>query len=328
MHLRRALLRKGHKLGEYRATAICGNDALSSILYMAGESSASAGVFAPVAVCVVIFVLYIFRAVYAEAVTSLPLNGGAYNVLLNTTRKSTAAIAAVLTLLSYIATAVVSSTEAIHYLKHVFDFSADYIIYGVIALLFFFAVLNFIGIGESANVALVIFVMHITTLAALLGFSLVHLARHGAGQLADNWDNQSLIQPSYVKAIAFGFSSAMLGVTGTTTHGAALPVPAALTHSPLPPQASSRRPTTSRNRSPASSSRPSATCGGSVPSSTRSLSRPWCPSWTSRPPSPRASRPPSWPRSPTRWAATSSSTGSAWTPSSSSRARCSPRTWA
>ncbi len=53
--------------------------------------------------------------------TALPLNGGAYNALLNTTSKQTASIAACLTILSYVATGVVSGTEACHYLANVWE---------------------------------------------------------------------------------------------------------------------------------------------------------------------------------------------------------------
>jgi amino acid transporter len=60
-------------------------------------------------------VLYLFRNIYAEVGTALPLNGGAYNALLNTTTKAKASVAACLTLLSYIATAVISANEAMHY---------------------------------------------------------------------------------------------------------------------------------------------------------------------------------------------------------------------
>lgn len=55
--------------------------------------------------------------IYGEVVTALPLNGGAYNALLNTTSKSVASVAACLAILSYIATGVVSATEACEYLN-------------------------------------------------------------------------------------------------------------------------------------------------------------------------------------------------------------------
>jgi len=100
-----------HKLGQWQSTAICGNDITSSCLYVTGLCVADAGVWAPVCLLMVGITLYFFRAVYGEAVTALPLNGGAYNVLLNTTSKSTAAVAACLTILSYVATAVCLETK-------------------------------------------------------------------------------------------------------------------------------------------------------------------------------------------------------------------------
>ena len=50
--------------------------------------------------------LFLFRSIYAEVGSALPLNGGTYTLLLNTTGKKIAAGAAVLTILSYVATAV------------------------------------------------------------------------------------------------------------------------------------------------------------------------------------------------------------------------------
>jgi amino acid transporter len=64
------------------------------------------GQLAPLCLLLVGFVLYLFKSVYGEAGTAIPLNGGAYNLLLNTTSKSVASLAACLTILSYVATAV------------------------------------------------------------------------------------------------------------------------------------------------------------------------------------------------------------------------------
>jgi hypothetical protein len=108
-----------HKLGEWTATAICGNDILSSCLYTSGLCAAYAGAWAPVALLAIVAMLHFFRSVYGEVGTALPLNGGAYNALLNTTSKQTASVAACLTILSYVATGVVSGTEACFYLRNV-----------------------------------------------------------------------------------------------------------------------------------------------------------------------------------------------------------------
>ena len=74
-----------------------------------------AGKWAPLVLLFVAGVLYLFRKIYSEVVGALPLNGGAYNALLNTTSKLLASLAACLTLLSYMATAVISANEAVHY---------------------------------------------------------------------------------------------------------------------------------------------------------------------------------------------------------------------
>ena len=61
--------------------------------------------------------LYLYRKIYTEVVEALPLDGGAYNCLLNCTRKFDASFAACLTLLSYLATAVISAKTGVEYLK-------------------------------------------------------------------------------------------------------------------------------------------------------------------------------------------------------------------
>jgi len=82
------------KLSELPATAICGNDITSSCLYVSALSIIYAGQYAWVALLMVAFVLFLFRKIYGEVVGALPLNGGAYNALLNTTSKSMASLAA------------------------------------------------------------------------------------------------------------------------------------------------------------------------------------------------------------------------------------------
>ena len=106
------------RLGQWLATAICGNDITSSCLYVAAIASVYAGVLAPIVLLLVGGVLYLYKKVYTEVVEALPLNGGAYNCLLNATSRFTASLAACMTILSYIATAVISAKTAVEYLHH------------------------------------------------------------------------------------------------------------------------------------------------------------------------------------------------------------------
>jgi amino acid transporter len=198
-----------HSLGAWRATAVCGNDITSSVLYVSALCAAQAGVLAPIVLVIVASVLYLYRKVYAEVGSALPLNGGTYTVLLNTTNKKLAAGAAGLTLLSYIATAVISANEAVHYAGNLLD--NINVIWATVLLLGVFAVLNILGITESATVALGIFVVHIATLTvltAVAGFAVIR----DPSLLVHNWE---LPDPHGVlHALFFGFAAAMLGISG------------------------------------------------------------------------------------------------------------------
>ena len=197
------------KLGEWKSTAICGNDITSSCLYVSALCAIYAGPYAPIALAAVALVLYLFRNIYTEVVTALPLNGGAYNVLLNTTTKGKASIAACLTLLSYLATAVISAYEAMHYAHNLW--LGMNVILATVVLLGFFAFLNLIGISESAMVALLLFTFHLVTLTILVG-SAGLLVSQDFSTLIANW--QSPLPGGMLKAVFFGFSAALLGISG------------------------------------------------------------------------------------------------------------------
>ncbi len=198
------------KLNELEATAISGNDISSSVLYVSALAIAFAGQYAWITLLIVAFVLFLFRRIYGEVVGALPLNGGAYNALLNTTSKSMASVAATLTLLSYMATAVISANEAIHYLHHLIPVP---IILATIFLLLIFAGLTIMGITESAKVAIFIFIFHLSSLVILAVFILFYLFSNGFDIFIENW-NRPLEQDSVLMAIFFGFAASMLGISG------------------------------------------------------------------------------------------------------------------
>ena len=125
-----------------------------------------AGQLAPVCLLLVGALLYLFTAIYAEACTAFPLNGGTYNLLLNTTTKTIAALAACLTLLSYTATAVVSAAESVTYAYNLYPSISVY--WFTILLMASVCALAILGIVESAVVALAIFILHMGSMVALV----------------------------------------------------------------------------------------------------------------------------------------------------------------
>ena len=198
------------KLGELASTAICGNDISSSVLYVSALSIFYAGQYAWITLLIVAFVLFLFRRIYGEVVGALPLNGGAYNALLNTTSKLMASVAATLTILSYMATAVISGNEAMHYLHHLVPGLP--VVVATIVLLGIFATLVIGGISESAKVAIGIFIFHLSSLVILTGFIAYYFLTHGFGQFLENWHLP--MKGSIGMAIFFGFAASMLGVSG------------------------------------------------------------------------------------------------------------------
>ncbi|MFV8364662.1 APC family permease [Flavobacterium sp. ZT3P35] len=199
------------KLNELQATAICGNDISSSCLYVSALTIMYAGQYAWISLLVVAFVLLLFRKIYAEVVGAIPLNGGAYNVLLNASTKRLASFAATLTVLSYMATAVISSIEGMHYLHGIFPIIN--VTLATIIVLLAFTGLAILGIGESAFVAVIIFIFHLFSLSLLVIICIWFLATNGLDTFHINW-KLPIGSGSILTALFLGFSAAMLGISG------------------------------------------------------------------------------------------------------------------
>ena len=154
-----------------------------------------------------------------------PCNGGTYNILLNCTSKQTASIAAVFAIIAYITTGVVSALEAIAYLQTILpeNYQIDQQT-ATICLLFFFCCLTNLGMQESAFVAKSVFVIHVTVLSVLSIFGVIYMM-FNSELLVENWQTPfpsvdaagDILTGSVFTAIFYGFSSAMLGVSGFET---------------------------------------------------------------------------------------------------------------
>ena len=209
-----APIKRHIKLNQWFATAICGNDILSSTFYVSGIAIAFAGIFAPLILLFIGVVLFFYKSVYTEVVEALPTNGGAYNCLLNASSKTFASVAGTMTLLSYMATAVISGMTAIAYLHSIV---AVPIIPVTIALLLFFALLVISGIKDSAKVAFVIFAFHVLVLIVFVLFGGWYYLMHGSHNFLANITSTQAIVASIgglVPALFFGFSTSLLGVSG------------------------------------------------------------------------------------------------------------------
>ena len=144
---------------------------------------------------------------------------------MNCTSKQTASIAAVFAIIAYITTGVVSAIEAIAYLQTILpeDCQIDQQI-ATIALLFFFCLLTNLGMSESAFVAKSIFVIHVAVLSLLTILGVIYTI-FNSELLFENWETPypsvdaagEVLTGTFFTAIFYGFSSAMLGVSGFET---------------------------------------------------------------------------------------------------------------
>ncbi|MBP9700664.1 APC family permease [Candidatus Woesebacteria bacterium] len=201
-------------LDAFSSTAIAGNDILSSCLYVCGIAIIFAGVWAPLVFVVIGLVLYLYKHVYTEVVEALPLNGGAYNCLLNASTKSLAAVAGVMTTLSYVATSVISAKTASEYVHTVWHGLP--VLPMTAGIIVFFAILVILGVKDSAKVAKGIFTLHIFTLTLFVTIGVLGIVNNGVGFLAEGFfKTQALFaQEGAAKMLFFAFSASLLGVSG------------------------------------------------------------------------------------------------------------------
>lgn len=223
------------KLNEFQATSICANDILSSVLYVSGLVIPIAGIYAPLVLLFIGLVLLIYKGVYREVVESMPVNGGSYNALLNGTTKNVAATAGVLTILSYIATAVISAKSGVDYLFTIiypiihpfanFTSEKNLILLVTALVLGFFALLTINGVKDSAKIAVAIFSFHLVTLSLFVILGGIYLLNNpGANQWAFNvvqtqnlLDNLKNVTGGFNPLIALlflAYSASLLGVSG------------------------------------------------------------------------------------------------------------------
>lgn len=201
-------------LDEFSSTAIAGNDILSSCLYVCGIAVLFAGVYAPLIFLAIGAVLWLYKHVYTEVVEALPLNGGAYNCLLNATVKPLAAIAGVMTTLSYVATSVISAKTAAAYAHTVLP--GIPVLPTTAGIIIFFAILVILGVKDSAKVAKAIFLFHIFVLTLFVSVGLLTIANTGWGLIGESIIKTHALFESegMLKMLFFAFAASLLGVSG------------------------------------------------------------------------------------------------------------------
>ncbi len=200
-------------IGWHLAAGLVGADIGTSVFYSTSVLVPHVGFMAPFFITIVCAAMWLFKTTYQEGTSVSPLNGGAYSMVLQTLGRQVALVVGSLTILSYLATAVVSALSGAFYLSSLWPEGAwpIWLVALVAAIpILVFAVLNLFGLKESTRLVFGIAIFHFAMLIAMDLWGLLVALTQGA-----HWERlgQAAIALSPQGAI-LGFASAFLGITG------------------------------------------------------------------------------------------------------------------
>lgn len=196
---------------------IVGADIGTSVFYGTGILFPIVGYLAPFVVMTVCVLMWAFKKTYEEGLALSPYNGGAYSMILRTLGRQAAVLAGALTVVSYLATAAVSSLSGAHYLSSMWTggLSNSTVVLLAFVPIVLFALLNTKGIKEPAKL--------VTLIAGFHFALLIIISLWGVGFLIWNWSSIDLSGFTEMRTpkgylsfnlIMYGFAAGFLGITG------------------------------------------------------------------------------------------------------------------
>ena len=199
------------------AAGIVGADIGTSVFYGTGILFPIVGYLAPFFILTACLAMWIFKRTYEEGLAMSPYNGGAYSMILRSLGRRMAVVAGALTVVSYLATAAVSSLSGSYYFSSLFSegLSVAQVVYVSFIPIILFGLLNIRGIKEPAKIVTGIAIIHFSLLMIISIWSLIYLVF--------NWSEVDFSKFfnffNYPKEItfatlAYGFAASFLGITG------------------------------------------------------------------------------------------------------------------
>lgn len=201
------------QLSWYLAAGIVGADIGTSVFYSTGIIFPHVGFAAPLFILLVVLALWLFKATYQEGTSVSPLNGGAYTMVLQTVGRRAALVVGSLTILSYLATAVVSALSGALYLSSLWP-ATPWPLWQIALIaavpIVGFAMLNLFGLKESAKLVFAISVFHFAMLLVMDVWGLFVAFTQGA-----HWERLATGVASIgPQGALLGLAAAFLGITG------------------------------------------------------------------------------------------------------------------
>ena len=199
-------------LNWWLAAGIVGADIGTSVLYSTGILYPLVGFAAPFFILMVVLAMWIFKITYQEGCSVNPINGGAYAMVLTTVGRRSGLAIGSLTILSYLATAVVSALSGAFYVSSLWggNWPAWQIFLVAAVPIVGFACLNLFGLKESAKLVFGLAAFHFFLLLVMDAWGLYIAFTQGA-DWSRLWQGLGALQPSM---ILLGFAAAFLGISG------------------------------------------------------------------------------------------------------------------
>ncbi|MDB5095829.1 MAG: hypothetical protein JWM80_250 [Cyanobacteria bacterium RYN_339] len=200
------------------AAGLVGADIGTSVFYSTGVLWPHVGFAGPFFILAVCLCMWLFKTTYQEGCAVSPLNGGAYTMVLQTVGRRAALVVGSMTILSYLATAVVSALSGALYLATLWSTPWPMWLVVIVAAvpILLFAALNVFGLQESTKLVFAIAFFHFGMLIVMDVWGIWMIMQHPIP-----WDRlihgasgfKGLASLDW-KGVVLGFAFAFLGITG------------------------------------------------------------------------------------------------------------------
>lgn len=199
------------------AAGVVGADIGTSVFYGTGILFPIVGYFAPVFILTACLAMWLFKRTYEEGLAMSPYNGGAYSMILRSLGRRMAVVAGALTVVSYLATAAVSSLSGGYYFSSLFDegLSIRIVVWISFIPVIVFGLLNIRGIKEPAKIVTGVAISHFALLILISLWGLIYLLFHwSAVDFSKFFNFFNYPKEITLSTLAYGFAASFLGITG------------------------------------------------------------------------------------------------------------------
>jgi len=199
------------KLNQLEATALSGNDTLSSVLYISALTVVFAGKYAWISILIVGIIFFLYKKMYSNISDYYLFNGGVYNISFLNSGKLVSIFTAIISLLTFLTITTISVSESTSYLGGIIpDLPNDFYSIVLVSIIFIFSL---IGVKITSKFSVLILIVFLLTILIVFGFGFFFLFENGFETLFLNFNSTST-QTSPLYAIILGFTNSIIVISG------------------------------------------------------------------------------------------------------------------